>query len=244
MLPAVSRPSAQSNLEVKGDRVNPKESKDRPAREGDARSVMISKLLHNVAHDIRTPTTAVRGYIRMLLEGRVGAVTPDQKECLEVVLRSAIQLATLGNTVSEAGEILGELNVETLDVRELWSRACDVNRPKALAKGATIKERIPSDPVLASGDRGSVAAILEGTLAHAIEGMESGSEVRVELSGDSRTDATLRIELPRSSSQLDAARNESFLKLRNQVFLNGGTLTVGNKGEQAVFTISLPGCSI
>jgi hypothetical protein len=113
-----------------------------------------------------------------------------------------------------------------------------------VAKGATIKEGIPSDPVLVSGDRGSLSAILEGTLAYAIDGMESGSEVRTELAGDSHSDATLRIELPRSSSQLDAARNESFLKLRNQVFLNGGTLTVGNKGEQAVFTISLPGCSI
>jgi signal transduction histidine kinase len=224
--------------------VNPMDPKDRPARELDSRSVMISKLLHNVAHDIRTPTTAVRGYVRMLLEGRVGAVTADQKECLEVVLRSAIQLAGLGNTVSEAAEIVGGLKVETLDLRDLWSRACEANRPKALVRRATIKDRIPSDPVLASGDRGALSAILEETLAYAIEEVESGGEVRADLSGDSSADATVRIELPRSSHQLEASRSESFLKLRNQVFLNGGTLTVGNKGEQAVFTISLPGCSI
>lgn len=224
--------------------MNSSESKGKPAREADARSVVMWKLLHNVAHDIRTPTTAVRGYVRMLLDGRVGSVTPDQKECLEVVLRSAIQLAALGTTVSEAAELQAGLNVETLDLRELWSRACEVNRPGALEKRATIRERVPPNPIPTNGDRGVLAAILEGTLAYAIEGVEPGSEVHAELSGDSSTDATLRIELPRSSYQLDASRSESFLKLRNQVFLNGGTLTVGNKGEQAVFTISLPGCSI
>jgi signal transduction histidine kinase len=209
----------------------------------DARAAVVSKLLHNVAHDIRTPTTAVRGYIRMLVEGRVGSITPDQKECLEIALRSANQLAALGSTVAEAAEILGSLNVESLDLRDLWSLACHANRPKVLAGAFIIKEHIPADRVPVNGDRAALSAVLEGTLAYALDGVEPGSEVRVDLSGDDRTDATLRIELPRSSSQLDAARNESFLKLRNQVFLHGGTLTVGNKGEQSVFTISLPGCA-
>jgi K+-sensing histidine kinase KdpD len=209
----------------------------------DARAAVVSKLLQNVAHDIRTPTTAVRGYLRMLLEGRVGSITPDQKECLEIALRSANQLAALGTTVAEAAQIVESLNAESLDLRDLWSLACNANRPKVLAAGFIIKERIPPDRVPVNGDRAALSAVLEGTLAYAIDGVESGSEVRADLSGNGRTDATLRIELPRSSYQLDASRTESFSKLRNQVFLHGGTLTVGNKGGQAVFTISLPGCA-
>src|SRR6185436_8614086 len=173
----------------------------------------------------------------------VGSLTTEQKECLDVALRSASQLAALGTTVEEAAEVLEKISVESLDLRDLWSLACHANRPKVLAGGLTITERVPSERVPVNGDRAALSAVLEGTLAHAIEGVKAGSEIRAELSGGPRTDATLRIELPRSSSQLDASRNESFLKLRNQVFLHGGTLTVGNKGEQAVFTISLPGCS-
>jgi signal transduction histidine kinase len=223
--------------------VNPSESKEKPASASDARSAVVSKLLHNVAHDIRTPTTAVRGYIRMLLDGRVGSITPDQKECLEIALRSASQLAGLATTVAEAAESVGTLNVEALDLRDLWSQACAANRPKVLAGGFIIKDSLPADRVPVNGDRVALAAVLERTLAHAIDGVQSGSEVRADFSGGGRNDATLRIELPRSSYQLDASRNETFLKLRNQVFLHGGSLTVGNKGEQAVFTISLPGCS-
>ena len=108
-----------------------------------------------------------------------------------------------------------------------------------------IKECIPPDRVPVNGDRAALTAVLEGTLAFAIEGAEPGSEVRADLSGDGATDATLRIELPRNAHQKkdDVSRDESFLKLRNKVFLHGGTLTLGNKGEEAVLTISLPGCS-
>ena len=106
--------------------MNPIDSKEMPAPAFDARAAVVSKLLHNVAHDIRTPTTAVRGYIKMLLDGRVGTITADQKECLEIALRSALQLAELGSTVAEAAEMVGTLNAESLDLRDLWSLACKV----------------------------------------------------------------------------------------------------------------------
>jgi signal transduction histidine kinase len=211
----------------------------------DARTAVMSRLLQNVAHDIRTPATAVRGYIKMLFDGRVGSVTPEQKECLEIALRSAAQLAALGATVSEAATVLEGMNAESLDLRDLWSFACNANRPRVLASAIMIKERIPADRISVSGDRAVLTAVLEATLAHALEGVTHGSEVHADLSGGGRNEATLRIELPRSAhNKEDAERQESFLKLRNKLFLHGGTLSQGNKGEQAVFTISLPGYSI
>lgn len=207
--------------------------------------LVVSGLLQNVAHDIRTPATAVRGYIRMLVDGRVGSLTEEQKECLEIALRSAAQLAALGTKVSEAAAALESLNAESLDLRDLWSFACNANRPRVLAGGVIIKERIPEERISVSGDRAALTAVLEETLAHALEGIMHGSEVRADLSGGERNEATLRIELPRSAhNQEDAERDETFLKLRNKLFLHGGTLSQGIKGEQAVFTISLPGYSI
>jgi len=179
----------------------------------------------------------------MLLAGRVGSITPDQKECLEVVLRSANQLVDLGTTVAEAAEVLPRLNVESLDLRSLWSLACKAIQPKVLAGGCMIKEHIPPDPVPVNGDRSALTALLEEALAFAIDGVESGSEVRADLSGSVGTDASLTIGLPRSvHPKEEVSQNASFLKLRNELFLHGGTLTLGNKGEQAVFTITLPGC--
>jgi signal transduction histidine kinase len=208
----------------------------------DARTALVSRLLHNVAHDIRTPATAVRGYIRMLVNGRVGSLTPEQKECLDIALRSADQLAALGATVSEAAAVLEGINPESLDLRDLWSSACNANRPRVLSSGILIKERIPTERISMTGDRAVLTAILEETLTHALEGITHGSEIRADLSGGGRDEATLRIELPRRAHNQEDA--EGFLKLRNKLFLHGGTLSQGIKGEQAVFTISLPGYSI
>src|SRR6185503_11018000 len=113
-----------------------------------------------------------------------------------------------------------------------------------LAGEAVMTEKIPAEPVAIIGDRVVLTSVLEGILAYALEGVQSGSEVRADLVGGGRTDATLRIELPRSNHKEEATRSESFLRLRNQLFLHGGTLTLGNKGEQTVFTISLPGYSV
>jgi signal transduction histidine kinase len=224
-------------------------SKREPPKEGaapvDARTVVVNHLLHNVAHDIRTPATAVRGYIRMLVGGRVGTLTPEQKECLEIALRSADDLAALGARVAEAAAGLEGMNAESLDLRDLWSFACSANRPRVLANGITIKERIPAERVSVTGDRAVLTAVLDEVLTHALEGITHGSEVRADLSGGERNDAVLRIELPRSAHKKeDAEQRESFLKLRNKLFLHGGNLSQGSKGEQAVFTITLPGYSI
>jgi len=218
-------------------------SGEKPMGGFDARTALMSKLLDNVAHDIRTPTTAVRGYLRMLVDGRVGPMTPEQKECLEIALRSAEQLAALATSIAEASSVLEGLNAEALDLRDLWSLACNANRPRILAGGFLIKERIPPGRVPVNGDRAVLTAAVEGTLAYALDGVETGREVQADLSGGGTMDATLRIELPRSGCKDDAARNASLSKLRNKLFLHGGTLTLGYKGEQAVFTISLPGYS-
>jgi hypothetical protein len=210
----------------------------------DARATVMTKLLRNIAHDIRTPTTALRGYVKMLKEGRVGSITADQKECLEIAFRSATQLVELGNTVAEAAAILEGVTAESLDLRDLWSFACNANRPQALAAGITIKESIPSERVPVTGDRAALTSVLVGTLAFALEGIEAGCEIRADLAGSGRSDATLRLELPRNARREDDMHNESLLRLRNKLFLHGGTLTLGNKGELAVFTISLPGQTI
>jgi signal transduction histidine kinase len=221
-----------------------KRAKKRDAEGSDARSVVVTRLLRNIAHDIRTPTTALRGYVKMVMEGRVGEITADQKECLEVAFRSANQLVNLGNMVEEAAAVLEDVKVESLDLRDLWSSACNANRPQVLAAGVTIKEILPAERVSVTGDRAALTSVLEGVLAFALEGIEAGCEIRADLTGSGRSDATLRLELPRNARREDAMRQETFLRLRNRLFLHGGNLTLGNKGEQAVFTISLPGQAV
>ena len=42
-----------------------------------------NKIFDAMSHELRTPTVAIKAYAEMLLEGKFGDLTPDQKEKLE-----------------------------------------------------------------------------------------------------------------------------------------------------------------
>ena len=51
-------------------------------------------LAHSV-HDFRAPLTAIQGYCSLLLDGQMGALTPEQTKILERMQRSVKRLARL-----------------------------------------------------------------------------------------------------------------------------------------------------
>src|SRR5262249_28713061 len=56
---------------------------------------MRSHQQRNVAHELRTPLAAIRGYVRMILDGRGGEVNDTQKEYLRIVTENTNRLITL-----------------------------------------------------------------------------------------------------------------------------------------------------
>lgn len=99
--------------------------------ERDLPSLVVIRLLGNIAHDIRTPATVVRGYLRMVLDGRAGPLSADQRDCLEIALKSAAVLAGLGATVDKAADGIARLPEAMLELQDLWPGACDASRPQA-----------------------------------------------------------------------------------------------------------------
>jgi PAS domain S-box-containing protein len=51
--------------------------------------------IQNVSHELRTPLTSVIGYIGLMLEGDLGAITPQQRRSLEVIANKSRDLARL-----------------------------------------------------------------------------------------------------------------------------------------------------
>jgi signal transduction histidine kinase len=218
-------------------------------RATDARATVTTRLLGNIAHDIRTPATVVRGYIRMLMDGRAGPLSPDQRDCLELALNGATKLGALGATVEEAAHELPRLSAESLDLRDLWLEARHTNRREALARAITINESIPSQRVPVTGDRAAITTLLEQLLAQALEKAERNGEVRVDLSGKAGA-ATLEISLPLDDLARHMEENAPgalFFGLRKKAFIQGGTLLCWRKQEanpqkeSATITVSLPG---
>ena len=71
-----------------------------------------SELLATISHEIRTPLTSVRGYAQLVAGGDAGPVTPEQREFLGIIERSALQLAEMVDSI---------LDVEGFEATGQWS---------------------------------------------------------------------------------------------------------------------------
>lgn len=71
------------------------------------------EFLSHVSHELRSPLTAVRQFVSILLDGLAGDLNPEQREYLEIVMRNVKQLHSMINDLFEvSGVQAGKLKIE------------------------------------------------------------------------------------------------------------------------------------
>ncbi len=68
-------------------------------------SLDLPKLLSLVAHELRTPAGVVSGYLRMLQQGRAGALSPQQTKLVDAADRSSARIVQLLDQISDLAKI-------------------------------------------------------------------------------------------------------------------------------------------
>jgi len=120
---------------------------------------MRGHLQSNIAHELRTPLAAVRGYTRMILDGRAGQANETQKEYLRVVSDNTTRLINLVNWMTHVLEVSADdFLISRFDVRDVWHDCAKA------AGSLKITEQIPDEPFIAVGDPRKIARIFEHLL--------------------------------------------------------------------------------
>jgi signal transduction histidine kinase len=71
------------------------------------------EFLSHVSHELRSPLTAVRQFVTILLDGLAGELSPEQRQYLEIVLRNVKQLHSMINDLFEvSGVQAGKLKID------------------------------------------------------------------------------------------------------------------------------------
>ncbi len=63
------------------------------------------EFINIASHELRTPMTAIAGYISMILDGDAGEISPEAKMYLEQVFKSSRQLLTLINDMLDIAKL-------------------------------------------------------------------------------------------------------------------------------------------
>src|ERR1700685_1143934 len=103
------------------------------------------EFLSHVSHELRSPLTAVRQFVSILLDGLAGDLNPEQRQYLEIVLRNVKQLHSMINDLFEVSGIqAGKLKIELQSTSVSDAIAYSVNtlQGAAGAQGIVISSNI------------------------------------------------------------------------------------------------------
>lgn len=221
-----------------------------------------SRLLANVAHEIKSPVGGVIGIGELWKSGQLGPVTETQAEMAEMLVKTARQVEALTHDLldvarAESGAV--KLDLRPTDVPGILE---DVRRSMALrpdAEGMNLEVLCEGDGLVALADSQRLVQVIGNLASNAVKYGASGGSVTFRAR---RVFDGVRIEVidrgPGLSPEKQAQLFEPFNRLglersaveghgiglalaKRLTELQGGTIGVSSKpGEGATFWVELP----
>lgn len=230
--------------------------------EAERAALMKDEFLATVSHEMRTPLTAMLGWVQML---RSGSLSGDAiPHALETIERNARAQAKLINDLLDMSRILSgrlRLDVQRVNVTDVVEAAIATAEPAAAAKKIKIIREFEAEPESISGDASRLQQVIWNLLNNAIKFTPSGGEVTVSMK---RLESLLEVTVSDNGEGINPdflphvferfRQQDSSTDRRHQglglglsivkqlIELHGGSVQVHSEGpgRGAAFTVSMP----
>src|SRR6185503_5301760 len=218
--------------------------------------------LATVAHELRTPLSAMLGWAHVLREEKVDETTSTR--ALDAILRNArAQMRLITDLLDVSRIVAGTMRVEMQSVEPVAviRAALETVRPLAEAKGVTLTSNVDAEAGPVTGDPARLQQVLWNLLTNAIKFTPAGGAVSVRVQA-AEGQVVVTVEdtgpgippafLPHVFERFRQAAGEinrgkgglglGMAIARKVVELHDGTITAANRdpGPGAVFTVRLP----
>ncbi|HZH92052.1 MAG TPA: ATP-binding protein [Pyrinomonadaceae bacterium] len=226
---------------------------------------MREEFLAMTTHDLRSPLTVISGVISFFTSGRLGELSPEQKNMVAMVERNTQNLIELVNDLLDAAKLeSGSLQLELADIDlcVIVKEACESFAQLAQEKGVALTQEHSDDaPFLLRADRAKLRRIVVNLLSNALKFTPRGGRVtvRVEAAGEGAlqiavADTGVGIapdDLPVLFDKFEQARHRAtrgekgtglgLYITRQLVELHGGKISVESEvGRGSTFSFTIP----
>lgn len=222
----------------------------------DAYETRRREFLANVAHELRTPLSYIRGYTQAMAEGLVS--DPAERDRYQrIVNDEAIRLGRLVDDLMDLAQIEeGQMTFERLplDLRLPVDQAAETVRPVAEEKGVTLVIDLPPDLPSPPADGSRIQQVVFNLLDNALRHTPGGGMVRI--AGKSEGDGVvitvtdsgkgidpdlIPVIFERFHSHRAGGRGLGLAVVRSIIRAHGGDVGVNSKPDEgAAFWFRLP----
>jgi signal transduction histidine kinase len=135
-----------------------------------------TRAVQEIAHDMRSPLSAILFLVETLRAGQSGPVTPVQERQLGLVYGAALGLSGLADDIMEAtrGSLITDVKPQPFSLSEIIHEVTAIVAPVAEEKGLTLRETYPNIDTRV-GHAAAVHRVMLNLTNNALKYTQSGS---------------------------------------------------------------------
>ncbi len=137
------------------------------------------------SHQLRTPATAVKQYVGMILEGFAGDINPEQKRFLESAYESNERQIKVVNDILRVAKLDLKkivLKKKTTNVGKLLESIINDLQSQFLGRSQNVSFKAPEQPVFASVDTEYIRMAVSNIVDNASKYTPEGKNIRINVS--------------------------------------------------------------
>jgi len=133
---------------------------------------MKSDFVSLVSHEFRTPLASIQGFVQLMLDGKLGSISPVQERSLIRVLRQAKRLGGLINDLLDVSRIESgriEMRTEVVSLVDVVTQRIEEFKPQADEKNVVMEFIAPDSLPNVMGDSERIGQVFTNLIGNAIK---------------------------------------------------------------------------